>query len=249
MKKTLPTQNSSSNKKIYNNVRILQIEVSPISQLLINSALSNKAAQISIANNNKSAIGLLAQNNYDLILINSLSLNKLQKSLVKKNQPYFNTPIIALGELNTPYLKLKVQYLPKPFTPHELTRAIEQQLQNNSDIYDFSITSFSTYPLHSISNNNSVIVNSTLKLLATTLNDDIRAFNSALEDRQYNQLKNLAHKIKPNFHLIGLENLQSICSSIENSTTNKTTRNLATKLIDLIPSIITKIKIELKNHE
>ena len=79
--------------------------------------------------------------------------------------------------------------------------------------------------------------------------DDYNELKNILKNKKFTRLKSLAHKIKPNFSLIDLDNLKLICSNIENSKDWEIAQKSTQNLINIIPNIITKIETELNKYE
>ncbi len=111
---------------------------------------------------------------------------------------------------------------------------------------DMYIEEFNLKILKEFSNSDKKIMTETLYVLKETLIEDVEKMTVHFKDLDVIKLKSLAHKIKPNFQLIGLDSLYNVCDSIENKELNDDHLICLVKvIINSLPSVVDRIKIEL----
>jgi PAS domain S-box-containing protein len=258
MKPSPPQQytNLSSLTKL----KILLVEDNSINQLLTNDLLTKKGAIVDVVSDGKQAIDSFKVNNYDLILMDMqmpvMDGYEAMKIIRKDfSKPKNNIPIIALtahaaeGEREKCKISGADEYISKPFQPPELLsmicNCINFKKKSNSSMPEL-IGEFNIKRLQEFTNNKQDIIISTLHLLSKTLEEDFKIFSKAIANKNTKVLKSVAHKVKPNLDLIGLERLRKACDDIE--TGNKPINemeNTANTIVETMPHILYKINTEL----
>ena len=90
-------------------------------------------------------------------------------------------------------------------------------------------------------------INSVISVFLEEVPQDLEGLENALEDGNYEQVYQLAHKIKPNVDLLGMEQTRAAASEIE--TLGKSEANMA-EIQDVFPGLkkdIEQVVAELKN--
>lgn len=117
--------------------KILSAEDSPATQKFISFTLKYKGYEVVTANDGIEALEKLAQNKFDLILLDIMMprMNGLEVlKEIKTKSPYKDTPIIMLtsekGDADRQTaMKLGAKnFLTKPFQPPELLEAVEKAI-------------------------------------------------------------------------------------------------------------------------
>lgn len=248
------------------NVKILLAEDNSINQLLTNDLLTDKGAFVDVVSDGKKALESLKANDYDLILMDMQMpvMDGYEAMQIIRND--FKSPkkdilIVALtahaaeGEREKCISFGANKYLSKPFQPTELINIICNNLSGNlskitrtTNANNNSLNEFNIDKLKAFTNNKQSIIASTLHLLAETLEVDAKILNEAINNKDDSALKSIAHKMKPNFDLIGLEQLKTFSERIQNSKHPSAKLNKeANTLIKCIPQILYKIDMELTN--
>jgi PAS domain S-box-containing protein len=242
------------------NLKILLVEDNSINQLLTNDLLTKKRAIVDVVSDGKQAIDSFKVNNYDLILMDMQmpimdgyeAMQVIRKDFSK---PKNNISIIALtahaakGEREKCKISGADEYLSKPFQPAELLSKICNCINSkNKSLCSMReiVGEFDIKKLQEFINNKQDIIISTLYLLSETLEEDFKIFSKALANKNIKVLKAIAHKVKPNLDLIGLERLKTACDDIE--TGNKSINemeNTANIIVETMPHILYKINTEL----
>jgi HPt (histidine-containing phosphotransfer) domain-containing protein len=115
-----------------------------------------------------------------------------------------------------------------------------------SELVDDTLNEFNIQKLQEFTNNKRSIIISTLQLLSETLEEDSEMLSNALTNNDAKRLKAIAHKMKPNFDLIGLEKLRFACEEIQNSDgINTEEKKLTQQIIESIPGILKKLETTL----
>lgn len=241
-------------------LRILLAEDNPINQLVTKDLLIDKGVIVTIANNGKEALTFLEKNSYDIILMDIQMPEMDGYQAIKHIKTFDNhikdIPIIALTAhvLDGEKLKCKKaganEYISKPFIPHDLFSKIKKlYLNKNKMINSFNIDNFGIKKLSEFSGEKAELIISTLKVMKEEMFNDSNELTTILKTKNFNKLKTSAHRIKPNFSLIDLENLNEVCNKIEHSKDWEAAQTLTRNLIKTIPNIILKINSELSTHE
>jgi len=243
-------------------IRILLAEDNLINQLVTNDLLIDMNAKVSIANNGKEAIDLLNKESFDLVLMDmqmpEMDGYQAMKFIRKKSSKTIRSiPIIALtahaieGEDQKCKQAGANEYISKPFLPEELFTKIGELITkcNTLPSIQIDIRSFNITNLKKFTGGKTELISSTLKLLKDSLQEDVELLRKSLSKEDFDSIKELAHKMKPNFVLIGLDNVKNICIKIESTNEISEQKELVNQLTYSIPEIIEKIKLELKTHE
>jgi len=243
-------------------IRILLAEDNLINQLVTNDLLIDMNAKVSIANNGKEAIDLLNIESFDLVLMDmqmpEMDGYQAMKFIRKKSSKTIRSiPIIALtahaieGEDQKCKQAGANEYISKPFLPEELFTKIGELITkcNTLPSIQIDIRSFNITNLKKFTGGKTELISSTLKLLKDSLQEDVELLRKSLSKEDFDSIKELAHKMKPNFVLIGLDNVKNICIKIESTNEISEQKELVNQLTYSIPEIIEKIKLELKTHE
>lgn len=82
---------------------------------------------------------------------------------------------------------------------------------------------------------------STLKALKEGLNQDAAQIGKVLKEKDQTQLRSLAHKIKPNFFLLGMDEVGNLCKELESVNLDQEGNEKVTILLDKIPNVIREI--------
>ena len=100
---------------------------------------------------------------------------------------------------------------------------------------------FQPETLSSFVNGKEALMWSTLKELKKGLDQDAKMINKALEENNTQQLRSLAHKIKPNFYLMGMNDVGQLCKELESVEFNDEGKSQIDLLLHKIPEVIKEI--------
>jgi hypothetical protein len=102
---------------------------------------------------------------------------------------------------------------------------------NSEDFNSILNNEFSLVTIIDITEGDEEFKEITLKLIYETLNKDILHLSSLISPLRIELIKKFAHKIKPNFELIGLNSLFDLCHKLEH---DQLSENEYKDLINLI---------------
>jgi PAS domain S-box-containing protein len=263
-KSKIPSFQNCNDLSCLTNFKILLAEDNSINQLLTSDLLTDKGAIVDIVPDGKQALESLQKNSYDLILMDMQmpimdGYEAMQTIRKEFSEPKKSVPIIALtahaieGEREKCKLSGADEYLSKPFQPAELLNMICNVINKKvksacpiSELVDDTLNEFNIQKLQEFTNNKRSIIISTLQLLSETLEEDSEMLSNALTNNDAKRLKAIAHKMKPNFDLIGLEKLRFACEEIQNSDgINTEEKKLTQQIIESIPGILKKLETTL----
>ncbi|WP_051360098.1 PAS domain S-box protein [Adhaeribacter aquaticus] len=130
------SRNSSKEKKTLKGVRLLLVEDNQFNVFIAQQFLNNWDVNFDVAGNGKDALGMLQQNEYDVVLMDLQmpEMDGYEATEVISNQEttYANIPVIALTASAMLDIKDRAfavgmdDYLSKPFNPEELFRKIKK---------------------------------------------------------------------------------------------------------------------------
>ena len=100
---------------------------------------------------------------------------------------------------------------------------------------------FKPETLSSFVNGKEELMLSTLKALKEGLNQDAAQIGKVLQEKDQIQLRSLAHKIKPNFFLLGMDEVGNLCKELESVNLDQEGNEKVTILLDKIPNVIKEI--------
>lgn len=243
-----------------NGCRILLVEDNPINQLVTTDLLKGEGAIVDLAVNGREALKMLDKGaNYDAILMDMQmpimdgyeAMNVIRN---KREEPLKSIPILALtahafkGELDKCIHAGADDYLSKPFEPKDLFYKVcdlidksEHTIKELEHEIHFSETHIDTSKLRSYVNGNEELFETTLSLIRVTLLDDMETLRQLLADEDVSRIKKVAHRIKPNYELIGLSELKKTCEEIEHIENKQKLHYLTENLMKTTETLLSSI--------
>lgn len=246
-------------------LKILLAEDNSINQLLTNDLLSDKGVRVKIVADGEQAVKSFKKNDYDLILMDMQmpimdGYHAIQEIRSKFDSTKNNIPILALTAHATEGEREKCidagadDYLSKPFQPDELLMMIKSMTSSRKKRKTIkeepkfkTMENFDIKTLREFTNNKESLIISTLQLLSETLIEDKKRLNNAIDKTDEKILRSIAHKMKPNFYLLGLNDLGEFCDEIcLNNISKEHIKELSLNITNSIPQILIRIDQELK---
>ncbi len=243
--------------------RILLVEDNKINQLVTSDLLRAQGVQVDIVSNGKEALEILLNADYDLVLMDMqmpIMDGYEAMRIIRENfePPLSSIPIIALtahafeGELKHCMDEGANAYLSKPFEPKELFMKIEGliSISKKKEVHAEKKVNdkINMTELLSFVNGNEQLLNSTLELIHTTLKEDMNTILSQVDIGNYDGVRMIAHRIKPNYALLGLSGLKALCQEIEQKHNNSELEHPVKELVERTKSVFLAIEKELKNE-
>ncbi len=233
-------------------IKILLVEDNPINQLVTKDLLEDVGVQVEVAGNGQIAIDLLQEHKYDVILMDMQMPVKdgyqaIEEIRASEDEVLSNVPIIALTanaidtEIKKCYSSGANDYLSKPFKPDSLFLKIQHLLHRNMDSSaEYSLEPIDVKTLENFTNGKIELVHSTLNELRKAFVVDYNSLNESITNQDYKQVRAIAHKIKPNFFIVGLKMMGELCKTIEHSEDEKTAELVKILMVNL-PKIVQEI--------
>ncbi len=236
---------------------ILLVEDNPINQLVTKDLLEDVCAEVKVAVNGQIALDMLADQRFDLVLmdmqmpvLDGYQTMKIIRNDLKDKQ-INELPIIALtaNAVDTEIARCfscgANEYLSKPFRPDNLYNKIKTLL-NKKSMQMESDSNLTESPrievLEQFMNGKQELVKATLGELKRAFGNDLQDFQKAKNEGDYARLRSLAHRIKPNFLMVGMNQLGQFCKDVEHEQSPEVLSNGAEQIIRVIPRIIKELE-------
>lgn len=248
--------------------KVLVVEDNVMNQKYISKLLEKWKLDFDIANNGEEAVALCNKTSYNLIFMdiqmpkmNGNDATRIIREGSKRNK---ETPIIALSA--STFLSIKnealengmTDYLSKPFSPQQLGAVITKHKNTK---HSFSTTdkvladNSSEQKLDEayIHENYSDDLEYAKDIFETFLDiapGEIAKLNAAHKALDYEQIYQVAHKIKPSFTMVGLEVVSKLLEEIEKAAKAKDSLGLEEHMTTFSSSVdghLSLVSAELKN--
>ncbi len=257
---TKPTPESYNSLK---NKKILLVEDNDLNRLVAENLLSFFGMKVTEAVNGIEAIEKLKQSAFDLILMDLQmpEMGGLEAAALIRNQMQLNTPIIALTanafkeELQRCMLAGMNDYITKPYEENVLLEAMLKCLPlGNDNVVTVDVqpeTEKKLYNLEYLSQFNRgnadfirKMINGFVELARFT----VEQIEAAFATGDFDTIKKLAHRIKPNIDMFGIEELKQEIRSIESiagkSGSDSELEGLISKLHHVINIVVKQLEEE-----
>jgi len=211
---------------------ILVAEDNAMNRKYVQEIFRNHHLNIDYAHNGRVAVEMCREKAYDIILMD-LQMPEMDgvNATIKirhHSNPNKETPIIALSAYATEEVKTRTQlagmngFLAKPFTPKQLKTLL------NIDIVDDQVSKEKTDTQAQEKELDRTLLNELygddpdyafemFDHFLKSFENQMEAFNNALNSRDLDEIRRFIHKIKPGFSMVGLPWLQELGSAIESA--------------------------------
>ncbi len=240
-------------------VNILLAEDNMVNQLLANDLITEWGAEIDIADNGEIAINKLHTKKYDLILmdvqmpiVNGLDATEIIRKYSDKS--ISRIPIIAMtanaikGDNDKCFAVGMNDYITKPFKPLDLNNKIWQYISaekkltaegkdcqtNKTSVLEQEFTSniINLINLKEFSRGKNDFLVKMLMLLLDQTPPAVKQIGEAIPVSDWDTVRSLAHKMKPNIGLLGNPELDALILSLEKNADAKTELDTLPKIFD-----------------
>ncbi len=217
-----------------NNAHILLVENNIFNQQIVAELLENAGASVCIANNEQVALDTLLQKQFDCVLMDIQPvLNCVETTRrIRTNPALSSIPIIGITARTSKKERESClstgmdDFIGKPFMPEEFygvvakwlpvtshhspatTLAQTRQFNNASNIIDFSI-------LAEIIGNNHAQMHEFAQKFLNSARQDLSQVESALQARDWANVRQLGHHIKGAARMVGASELAKLCLDLE----------------------------------
>jgi len=231
----ISNSNSNNLKQIsysWPNKKVLIVEDNLMNQKYISTLLAKWGIDFNVANNGKEGVELYQKLDYDLVFMD-LSMPVMDgfeacKLIRSQEGTNIKAPIIALTAStfsSKRKLALEVgmsEFLAKPFTPDQLASVLTSYFEDGQIIDEKSSSfNFSKNLDHKLLNqtyqSDLDYAYDMFSIFNEIIFDEIGLLNKFKEAKEYDEVRKLAHKIKPTFSMVGLTKFSLLMSEIEGS--------------------------------
>jgi PAS domain S-box-containing protein len=221
---SLDVNDFSTNMQMLSDKLVLLVEDNPINRLVVNTQLAQYGIEIIDAENGLFAIEHPRLNDVDVILMDLQmpEMDGFAATTYIRNTLGLQTPIIALTanaiktEIERCFEVGMNDYVLKPFNESQLINSIINQLElspsnnqlmepiesNDSALYDLS-------SLRQLAANSPEFLHSIINMFLDQIPREIDEMEQLWKQKDYEAVKKIAHRIKPNFIQFGIHCLQS----------------------------------------
>jgi CheY-like chemotaxis protein len=215
-------EQSSENILVFEHSKLLVVEDNLVNLFYLETILADFGFEIDKAMDGLEAVQKCRENSYDLILmdVQMPKLDGISASKIIRKELNLNTPIIAQSansvqkDIDACYLAGMYAYIAKPFTIEQLTNKLSLFLKhtNSQNKENQSVQKLAMKYTHKKEDADKLY-----NLFVHTATQDLKSMKILIDAQSYNELKNLAHKLKGSFMAFEITEAMQICSKIENS--------------------------------
>ncbi|WP_210490477.1 hybrid sensor histidine kinase/response regulator [Rufibacter aurantiacus] len=262
------SQLPSHNTQLLRHARILLAEDNAVNQMLVTKVLRDHEVEVTVVNNGREALDLLAQETFDLILMD-MQMPELDgyeaMQYIREHLPACQEiPIIALtahaseGEFKKCLAAGANSYISKPFKAEDLLQEISGLLQagGKEEEIDRSVDQAQEVRidlsyLENFANGNVEFMRDILRLFIEQTPKLVQELTRAVSLSNWNETRTLAHKIKPSIALVGIRELEDLNNTIEQFALNRTNTEqipaLVQQMVLLVNRSVQQLKKELES--
>ncbi|MDX9746890.1 MAG: response regulator [Paludibacter sp.] len=255
--KILEAQQSVTGGYNFKDRRILLVEDNDTNRFIARQTLQNTGCQITEAINGQEAIELVSKHNFDLILMdiqmpvmNGMIATRIIRQELKLTLPIIAFTANAIDSEIARYLSFGMDdYIVKPYRETDLYEKIykliyhesmnQEAIPMNEKLYDLGY-------LRELSQGDESFTKQIIETFIAMVEQSVVQLQTALENKDVETLRKIAHKIKPtlaNFQINSLKELVEKVNSLKSENTNwEEIRNDTNK----ITGILTTIQVQLK---
>jgi PAS domain S-box-containing protein len=251
-----------------NHLNILIAEDNDINRFIIEKMISPSGAKLSFTKNGEETVRAVTQEYFDLILmdIEMPGINGYQATeMIRKELKSTNIPIIAMTGHAMEGEKAKCiesgmnDYISKPFQASDLSSIILKWTSEIKNIQQTAVlenSASSMIPathinldfLKEISDGNEAFFKEFIQLFLTSAPKTIEEMQKWHSESNWENLRQISHKIKPSFNYIGLKELNQAAAKIEEYSRKQENLNEIPALIEKIRSTCNYVYQELENE-
>ena len=249
-------------------LKLLLVEDNPVNQLVTKDLLLGEGVEVVSVNNGVEAIKSLESAEFDVILMDIQmpvmdGYQAMQYIRTEIDPKKRSVPILALtahaidGEMEKCKQAGASDYLSKPFNPQDLFSKIaglmDKSTQSTSHPGEADLDAgqevvIDLGVLRDFTGGKVQLMINTIKVLLTELPKNVKIMHDAAVEKDWDKLRAVAHKMKPNMMLIGAETQKVLLQSIERDTKKYVHLDEVPKLVDQVRACIPRI-IEQLNEQ
>ncbi len=252
----------------FKDMRVLLVEDNEMNRFIAMQSLDYLGFNTTEAENGKIATDILQKERFDLILmdIQMPVMDGVEATIFIRKNLKIKTPIIALTanafkhdiEL---YLKKGMDdFITKPYDEQDFFRKIDHVLsltrgffseKQNQEYTDRSQPESKLYDLaqlETISRGNPDFILKMINLFVKVTQENLAIIDAALENKSWDDIRKIAHKIKPSIDQMGIVSLKEVVREIEKYNFEEDNLehgfNLVEKLITTLNQVVNALQLD-----
>lgn len=252
-----------------NTLKVLVVDDDKINRIVASKWLNKWGFSVDVAVNGKDAVDRITSNSYYIILMDlqlpimdGFEATKFIRT--KMQSPKNKIPIIAMSandaksEMETCIRTGMNDYISKPFDPtllkNKITDLAQGYLLEEKDHHHELVVSTTSQRytdltmLKKMADGNEQFIKEFITLFLETAPASIISMQKALSEKDWVNLKNLAHKLKPSFNYLGIYQLTEATATIEHNIVKQNEMEIIPELVDQIVEISNFAFTELKKE-
>jgi CheY-like chemotaxis protein/HPt (histidine-containing phosphotransfer) domain-containing protein/anti-sigma regulatory factor (Ser/Thr protein kinase) len=255
---------ANGDTSILKNKKILLVEDNEMNRLVATTVLSNYGVLISEVENGQEAVEAMRKSNYDIILMDMQMpvMDGLEATRHIRKEGHINIPIIALtanaitGESDKCRDAGMNDFVSKPFEEEQLINVLmhwlapsHQKNKRMTESISSSEKSYDLSKLKKISNGNPDFVLKMISLFKEQIPPSVQQIVSAFENKDYQTVKSIAHRIKPAIDSMGISSLFQEIREIEQLAISEPTSEKLVTLINFLEQRVSMVISDLSKEE
>lgn len=245
--KQLAEQTDFSDLKL----KLLVVEDNDINRLVVNKMMSDWNFQIENASNGSTAIDMIEENEYDIVLMDiempgmngyeTVEHIRTKLTAAKKNIPVLAMTAHANTEEKEKCKKAGMNdYISKPFDSLELKEKLlslhrtANTAKNYPALKEANERFTNLLFLRELSENNDTFFRDFIQLFLQNAPVSISDLETCLKKEDWEGVRQAAHKIKPSLSYLGMKNLHELAATIEENAKQKKDLQTIGKMIQAI---------------
>ncbi|MEO7174154.1 MAG: ATP-binding protein, partial [Saprospiraceae bacterium] len=260
----LPEQQVTDVKKYSIPIDILLVDDNEVNLLITQTMLEKHGFRIELADDAMTAINLLAQKAFDLVLmdIQMPLMDGIEASHRIRKLPFQRLremPIVAISAQKLPDFDASQfdpkfnAFLEKPFTEIELMQSIEDVMNESSRIADNvrdpenQIKTYSWNKLQRIGNGDVDFMRKMGTLYLMSISENVQRLQDAFMQKDLSQIKFEIHKMKPSIRHFEMDGIIGLLEQIDRTAELGQDGAEAPNLIELLKSNLTEINVLIRS--
>lgn len=241
--------------------KILVVESNEVNALLLQSWLEEWNCFVEITNNDEEVLRLIEKESFDLMLMDveipELNVRKIVKVIREiSSSGKSELPIVAIAAIERDEEKENIfksgmnDILIRPFEQSDLLKIIIKNINNQSMINDFdNMGSENGDPLYDLSMLSKMgdqkLVDNIIRVFVKTVPPQCEEMKRNLNQKDWTNLKETAHKLKPNVDMLGVSSLYEVIRNIEFHPNPESNEEELTQHVYKVINILSKVVEEL----
>lgn len=258
--------------KMLKKLRVLLAEDNEVNQLLAKSILQYWGFESKVATTGTEVIALMKKEDFDVVLmdiqmpeksgIEAATEIRRFEDITKRNVPIIALTANALIGEEKKYMAAGMDdFLTKPFKEKELFDVIQRVFNNQGsfgrDLYSTTMEEnkpdlpegeklYNLQSIFDLARGNEDFVITLVQIFLETIPPDTKAMVKACQEKKWDQVSKLAHKLKSTIDTIKVHSIKEIIRTIELDAKQGVNIAALPALVNKVDSVVEKISIDLR---